>query len=218
MDGEAPHRLDCHSGNARRVEQLAAGDAKEILPWDTGGRHSSGLPRCGSSTPSVAHQVQSNRARSRSRSARTSGVGSGDLRTSARRWSSAEHPGVDLVGLRRQGREPSDALGNGDQHIPARELEAVVEEAATVIDSMVRSAQARLGGDPPDEACAAHWIGRGPPSPAQSRVLAQHMHVEPLSRPVQSGRTTSRRASSVLVELTVSTVSRVGPLFMTISW
>jgi hypothetical protein len=61
-------------------------------------------------------------------SAHTSGGGSQISGTSAQRVL-REHAGVDLVRLRGQGRKPSNSLGIGDQHVPARELEVVVRRA-----------------------------------------------------------------------------------------
>jgi hypothetical protein len=135
----------------------------------------------------VRWRTRCNRNRARSRSARTSGVGSGDLRDQRPAGELGEHPGVDLVGLRRQGREPSDALGIGDQHIPARELEAVVDEAGTVHRLDGRSHRPAFGGDPPDERAQRTGIGRDRRHQRSRAVIAQHMHVEPLSRQVQSG-------------------------------
>jgi hypothetical protein len=135
----------------------------------------------------VRWRTRCKRNRARSRSARTSGVGSGDLRNQRPAGELGEHPGVDLVGLRRQGREPSDALGIGDQHIPARELEAVVDEAGAVHRLDGRSHRPAFGGDPPDERAQRTGIGRDRRHQRSRAVIAQHMHVEPLSRQVQSG-------------------------------
>jgi hypothetical protein len=40
-----------------------------------------------------------------------------------------QHPGVDLVGLTRQGGQALHLLGIGDLHLPTRQLERVVDEA-----------------------------------------------------------------------------------------
>jgi hypothetical protein len=43
-----------------------------------------------------------------------------------------QHPGVDAVGLARQGGKALGFLGVGQEHVPAGELELVVDEASTV--------------------------------------------------------------------------------------
>jgi hypothetical protein len=55
-----------------------------------------------------------------------------DLRDQRPTGELGEHPSVDLVGLRREGRQAPHPLGVRDEHLPAQELEAVVDEAGAV--------------------------------------------------------------------------------------
>jgi hypothetical protein len=110
-----------------------------------------------------------------------------DLRHEGATGELREHASVDLVRLRCQGREPSDTLGIGDQHVPARELEAVVDEAGAVHRLDGRSHGFAFGGDPPDERAQRTGIGRDGRHQRRRAVITQHVHVEPLSRQVQSG-------------------------------
>src|ERR1019366_9715646 len=84
------------------------------------------------SSSALRWRTRWSRKRARSRSWRTSGVGSGDLRYQGSPGELSQHAGIDLVSLGRERCQAPHPLGIGDQDLPARELEAVVDEAGAV--------------------------------------------------------------------------------------
>jgi hypothetical protein len=109
-----------------------------------------------------------------------------------------EHAGVDLVGLGGERCQAAHALGIGDQDLPAGELERVVDEARAVHGFDRRPDGLVLPANPPRERSQRVRVGRDGRHQRRRAVLAQHVHVEPLSRQVQSG-VQHWWASSVLV-------------------
>jgi hypothetical protein len=119
--------------------------------------------------------------RARSRSARTSGVGSGDLGHEVTSCQLGQDPRVDLVGL---GGERGDALDLGrirDRDIPATQLERVVDEARPGhrLDRRAHllTPPQDMGGQRP-EGVGVRADGGHLNRPA---VLIEHVHVEPLA-------------------------------------
>src|SRR5436309_8061 len=105
----------------------------------------------------VAHQVQ---AKARELALATHlRVGQPDRRHEITKRQLGQHARVDLVGLARQRRESLDALGVGDEHVPALRLERVVDKPSAVHrlddrthparvlrrDTLAQAAQAVLG-------------------------------------------------------------------------
>jgi hypothetical protein len=60
------------------------------------------------------------------------GIGEPDLRHEREPGELGQHPAVDLVGLAGKRREPLHLVGIGDPHVPAGQLELVVDETRPV--------------------------------------------------------------------------------------
>ena len=101
------------------------------------------------------------RKRARSRSARTSGVGSQIFGHEVPTGELGEDPGVDLVGLGREGCQPLDLDRITDGDVPAAELELVVDEPGSRhrLDGR-RSPPGRAGGRGPRASGARRASGR----------------------------------------------------------
>jgi hypothetical protein len=150
------------------------------------------------------------RKRARSRSARTSGVGSGDLGHEVTSCELGQHPRVDLVGLGGERGNTLDLGGIGDRDIPASELEGVVDEARPGhrLDRgahLLPSAQDE-GSQRPERVDVRTDGGHLDRSP----VLIEYVHVEPLARQVQSG-VQHVLGLLVLVALTTQRCHQRGP-------
>jgi hypothetical protein len=93
-----------------------------------------------------------------------------------------EHPSIDLVGLGRQGGQAPDTLGVGDQDLPARELEAVVDEAGAVHRLDRGPDRLALSRYPSSERSERIGVRSDSGHQGARAVLTEYVHIEPLSR------------------------------------
>jgi hypothetical protein len=96
-----------------------------------------------------------------------------------------QHPRVDPVGLARQWRQPFDLLRVGDLHLPAAQLELVVDEPGAVHRPGRRDHRLPQPGDlagQPTQPVNVWW--RGGDLYRLARFVHQ-MHIHPLARQIQ---------------------------------
>jgi hypothetical protein len=127
-----------------------------------------------------------------------------------------EDPGVDLVGLGRQGCEALDLDRVGDLHVPAVQLELVVDEAGPVHRLDDRGDLVAVPGDPGDQLTQPEDLGRGRGHLHGSALLVKDMDIKPLARKVQSG--VQHAWASWCWFRREPTFSPRRPFFMTFSW
>jgi hypothetical protein len=135
----------------------------------------------------VRWRTRWSRKRARSRSARTVGSGSSDRRHEVAPGELGEDPGVDLVGLGRQGCEALHLHRVGDLDVPAVELELVVDEAGPVHRLDDRAHRLAVAGNPGDELAEPEDLGRCRGHLDRPAFLVEDVHIKPLARQVESG-------------------------------
>ena len=123
----------------------------------------------------------------RSRSARFAGSGSSDRGHEIASGQLGEDPGVDPVGLGREGGQTPDLLGIGDLDVPAGELEGVVDEAGPVHRLDRRADRLAVAIHPGDEGSEGVGVGPHRGHLDRSTTLIEQVHIEPLAQQVQSG-------------------------------
>ena len=98
-----------------------------------------------------------------------------------------QDPGIDPVGLGREGGETLDLQGIGDLDLPAEKLEGVVDEARPVHRLDRGADRLAMPIHPGDQ--GPQRVGIGPDGGHLDRpaILIEQMHIEPLARKVQSG-------------------------------
>jgi hypothetical protein len=110
-----------------------------------------------------------------------------DLRDQGSPGELGQDSGVDLVGLGGQGGQAADPLGVRDQDLPAGELEGVMDKPGAIHRFDRGPDRLAFSGDPPSERSERIRVRRDGRYESTAAVLTQHIHVEPLSRQVQSG-------------------------------
>ena len=98
-----------------------------------------------------------------------------------------QHPGIDPVGLAGERCQPLDALGVGDQDIPAGLLELVVDEAGAIHRFDRRPYCVTVPGQPLDEHPERVCVGADGDHLDRPSRRIEHVDVDSLARQVQSG-------------------------------
>ena len=192
----------------QRGEELAASHAEQVGDGDRVPKGDEDRVDAVLQGRPVAHQVQAEASPLPLRADR--GVGQPDGGHEFPAGQLGEHPGVDPVGLRHQGRQTLGPQGIGDRDLPAAELELVVHEARAVhrLDGGLH--RLAVSSDPIDQRPKAVGIGMYGGHLHRPTRLIEDVHVHPLARQVQSG-VQHHLGLLVLVALTTQRCHQRGP-------
>jgi hypothetical protein len=113
-------------------------------------------------------------------------IGKPDLRHQVAAGELGQDPGVDPIGLAGQRGEPLRPLGVCDPHVPADELELIVDEAGTGHRLDRCQDWTLLAAETVDEVSKAIMIGRASADRGWLTIGEQGMPVETLAAEIQS--------------------------------